>query len=339
MKIAIATGIYPPEAGGPAYYAQGLAEALRSKGHAVRTVTYGALKKLPSGVRHFAYLLRLAPKMLRADAVIALDTFSVELPAVIACGILRVPLVIRTGGDFLWEAYVERTNDPLPLPFFYEKHRPFTRKERIVFSLTRWTLAHANVIIFSTRMQRDLWVKAYGITPEKTRIIGNAVEAPLSSEKPARQNFLWHVRPNAIKNGARAHVAFARAKAEHPGIMLEEGVMPKKKLLERMRSCYAVILPSLTEISPNYILDALRFRKPFIMDKYSGLAQWLAPYGLLVDPLDEADIARAIIELASTECYARACEKAAAFAFTRTYAEVADDFLGLIKTVCEMAST
>jgi glycosyltransferase involved in cell wall biosynthesis len=329
MKIVIATGIYPPEVGGPAYYARGLAEALHALGVDTPVVTYGWLKKLPTGVRHIAYLFRLAPHLLHADACIALDTFSVALPSVFLGRAMHVPVIIRTGGDFLWESYVERTRDLLPLMRFYDEHQPLTRKERIVFSLTRWAVRHARMV-FSTDLQRDIWMRAYGITAP-VRVIGNAIEASLPSEPSRTKNFLWHVRPNAIKNSARVHEAFAKAHAVHPDIVLEEGTMPKDELLERMKSCYAVILPSLTEISPNYILDAIRFRKPFIMDKYSGLADALGSYGMLVDPLDTDDIARAIGELATEEGYRKACERVARFDTVRTYADIARDFLAMLQ--------
>src|SRR3989344_7957398 len=99
MKIVIATGIYPPEVGGPSYYAQGLAEALRAAGHDAPVVTYGLLKVLPTGIRHLAYMFRLTPHLFGADAVVALDTFSVALPVVILAQFFRVPVVVRTGGD------------------------------------------------------------------------------------------------------------------------------------------------------------------------------------------------------------------------------------------------
>ncbi|MDO8576503.1 MAG: glycosyltransferase family 4 protein [bacterium] len=330
MKIVIATGIYPPEVGGPSYYARGLAEALRAAGHHAPVVTYGVLKRLPTGIRHLAYMIRLVPHLIRADTVIALDTFSVALPVVLLARLFRVPVIIRTGGDFVWEHYLERTGNLLPLVRFYAVHKPFTRKEHAIFSLTRWVVRRAG-IVFSTEMQRDIWVRAYGVDAAKTHVIGNAVDAPLSPEPPRAKNFLWHVRPIAMKNGGRLHAAFARARVAHPDITLEEGLIPKEELLERMKSCYAVILPSITEISPNYILDALRFKKPFIMDKYSGFAQWLAPYGTLVDPLDEDDIVRAIDELATDDGYARACERAGTFSYVRTYDDVARDFLGLVR--------
>ena len=330
MRLVIATGIYPPDVGGPAYYAEGLSAAFRKAGHNVGVVQYGFLKRLPTGLRHLVYVLKLFPSALFADVVIALDTFSVALPAVLVCSVTRTPLITRTGGDFLWEAYVERTNHLTPLQRFYQEHKPLTLKERAIFRLTKFIL-HRATIVFSTTMQRDIWLTPYKLNAARTEIIGNAVEEHLKSEAPQKKNFLWHVRPSAIKNKEHVRSAFAKARALHPDITLEEGVLPKAELLSRMRNCYAVILPSLTEISPNYILDALRFRKPFIMDKYSGLASWLAPYGTVVDPLDEDDIANALAWLAEPEGYEEAKKKAAAFSFTRTYDDVAKDFLGLIE--------
>ena len=330
MRIIIATGLYPPEIGGPAYYARGLEEAFRALEHDPVVVSYRGLRRLPTGISHALYFARLFPRLFGAHAVIALDTASVAIPSALACVLTGTQFIVRTGGDFVWEHYLDRTKDMLPLARFYAEHKQLSFKERLVLVLTRWALSRA-VIVFSTKLQRDVWLKPYGLALDRTKIIGNAVDLPLPSEPPRAKNFLWHVRPIAMKNGERLHAAFTRAKAEHPEIKLEEGLIHKKELLERMKSCYAVILPSLTEISPNYILDALRFKKPFIMDKYSGFAEWLAPYGTLVDPLDEDGIVRAISELAEDAGYERAKKKADAFSFVRSYDEVASDFLELIR--------
>jgi glycosyltransferase involved in cell wall biosynthesis len=329
MRIVIATGIYPPEVGGPSFYAQGLEKALRALGHTPVVVTYGNLRRLPMGVSHALYFARLFPRFFGASAVVALDTASVAIPAALACALTGKRFIIRTGGDFVWEHYIERTGDTLPLVRFYVEHKGLSFKERLVFSLTKYAL-HRATVVFSTQMQRDAWLKPYGLALDHTRIIGNAADEPLPSEPPRTKNFLWHVRPIAMKNGERLHTAFAKAKNTCPDITLEEGMVPKTELLESMKNCYAVLLPSITEISPNYILDALRLHKPFIMDKYSGFAEWLAPYGLLVDPLDENDIARAIEELSELAGYERAVKKAAAFSYVRTYDDVARDFLKLI---------
>jgi len=41
MKILIATGIFPPDIGGPALYSQKLAEEFSSRGLVVSVITYG----------------------------------------------------------------------------------------------------------------------------------------------------------------------------------------------------------------------------------------------------------------------------------------------------------
>lgn len=330
MRIVIATPLYPPEVGGPSYYAKGLEDSLKKMGHEPIVVAYGDLRRLPMGVSHLAYFFRISPQLRGVDACIALDTASAAIPGWFAAKLWRVPLFIRTGGDFVWERYVDRTNDLVPLPFFYDSPRSLSFKERIVFTLTRFVVRRST-LIFSTEMQRNVWLYPYGLNTNRTRVIGNAADEPLPSQQPAKKNFLWYVRPTAIKNGDNVHAAFMRAKEKFPEIELEEGQVPKAILLERMKSCRAVLLPSLTEISPNYILDALRFKKPFVMDKYSGFAKWLEPYGILVDPLDVEDIARAIEYLASEEGYEQAQQKVSAFSFVRTYDDVAKEFLALIE--------
>lgn len=329
--ICIATPLYPPDIGGPSYYAKGLSESLEALGYQTDLVTYGRLMRLPTGVRHLFFFLRLIPHMVRAHTLIVLDTFSVAFPVAVASSIFRVPFVVRTGGDFVWEQYLERTGDLMPLKDFYTGERNFTFKEKILLRATRFVLRRASVVIFSTKLQKDIWTQAYGIPARKTHIIENAVESALTGVEPTEKNFLWYVRATAFKNSKRVHEAFAIAKKKYPDIILEEGQLTKAELLERMKNCYAVILPSLTEISPNYILDALRFRKPFIMDKYSGLADQLGPYGTLVDPLSVDSIAEGIMELADSEGYARAKAKAESFALVRTYTDIARDFLEILK--------
>jgi glycosyltransferase involved in cell wall biosynthesis len=331
--ICIATPLYPPDVGGPSYYAKGLQEALEALGYETRLITYGRLMRLPTGIRHFLYFMRLLPQLLGADKMVVLDTFSAALPAAVASYIIRVPFVVRTGGDFVWEQYLDRTKDLMPLKDFYTKERAFTTKEKILLKATKFVLVRASLVIFSTELQRNIWTVAYAIDPEKTRTVENAIETALVSEEPAQKNFLWYVRATAFKNSERVHAAFAKAKESYPDIILEEGQLPKAQLLVRMKSCYAVILPSITEISPNYILDALRFHKPFIMDKYSGLADQLAPYGTLVDPLSVESIADGIMELASDEGYARAKEKAKTFSRVRTYADIANEIAELLSEI------
>ncbi len=51
MKILICTGIYPPDIGGPAQYADNLKDEFLKQGNAVKILTYKLEKKLPIGIR------------------------------------------------------------------------------------------------------------------------------------------------------------------------------------------------------------------------------------------------------------------------------------------------
>ncbi|MDB5187744.1 MAG: glucosyltransferase [Candidatus Kaiserbacteria bacterium] len=329
MEILIATGIFPPEIGGPSRYAQELQFSLRRAGHTVEVVTYGRLKKLPIGIRHIAFGIRLISYLMRYKTVIALDTFSVALPLVFLAGFFKTQVYIRTGGDFLWEAYLERSHDLLPLSGFYSHHQPFTRKERMIYALTGYVVRRARMI-FSTKLQQDLWCAEYRIAKEHTHIIGNAIEELTPGEPPHEKIFMWNVRSLVFKNLTIVRSAFARVQAKFPDIILDDGIYSHKELLERMKYCYAVLLPSITEISPNFILDAARCHKPFIMTKYCGLEEELQPYGLLVDPLNEDELVVAIKSLLDPRVYEQECEKVSKWSTVRTYDAVARDFIKVI---------
>src|SRR3989344_4554547 len=95
MKVLIATPLYPPQIGGPAKYAQALSEWLPNVGHEAPVLSYGWVERhLPSGVRHLWYFLRLLPQVFGVDAVFALDTWSVGLPALIAAKLARKKLLV-----------------------------------------------------------------------------------------------------------------------------------------------------------------------------------------------------------------------------------------------------
>ena len=83
QKVLIATPLYPPDSGGPATYAHGLEEALRSMNIEVVTVSFGQFRKYPSCIRHFLYSIHVFKKMSNVNSVIILDTVSVAVPTVL----------------------------------------------------------------------------------------------------------------------------------------------------------------------------------------------------------------------------------------------------------------
>jgi len=69
--------------------------------------------------------------------IVVLDTWSAAVPTMYACKLMRKKYIIRTGGDFLWEAYVERAGEMVLLKDFYATSiGKLSRKERFTFELS-----------------------------------------------------------------------------------------------------------------------------------------------------------------------------------------------------------
>lgn len=334
MKILIATGIYPPDIGGPAQYARNIETVWRKQGHIVKVASFRFERKLPAGIRHFWYAFRLFFKAIGSDMVIALDTFSAGVPAVFMSKILHKKIIIRTGGDFLWETYVERTGDLVLLGNFYNTCiNKLSTKEQMVFKLTRWMLIHADGVVFSTLWQRDIFLPAYGIDVKKTHIVENYYGNKEESFEPLTKNFIAGARPLKWKNLNRVRKAFASTHIKKEAAVFEESGEIFEKFMKKISNCYAVILASLGDISPNMILDAIRYNKPFILTRETGLRDKLKDIAIFVDPEDINDIKEKILFLADDKNYKVQVAKISAFTFTHTWDEICDE---LVKIHCSL---
>ncbi|MFM2357551.1 MAG: hypothetical protein RJA61_288 [Candidatus Parcubacteria bacterium] len=329
MKILIATGIYPPSIGGPALYAQELKNTFVRQGHKVIVKTFSFEKKLPSGLRHILFFFKSFYAVLVSDMVIALDTMSVGLPVVILSRLLRKKIVVRIGGDFLWETYVERTKKDVLLKDFYKDTTLFSFKDKFIFFLTHIVLRWSTKIVFNSIWQKDLWVSVYGIEPKKVSVIDNFYGKKISSVAPVKKNFIWATRPLYLKNGNRLKLAFERARQINPDIVLEVGTMPRPILMDCISKCYAVIVPSLTDISPNLIFDALQYNKPFIVTEETGLPQDIKETGVLVDPLDIKDIEEKILFVAEDRNYERLVVQSRSYNKVHDWDAITREFLAL----------
>ncbi len=328
MRICIATGIYPPATSGPAQYAAAMEREFAARGHKVDVVTYTIENKLPTGIRHLVYFLRVLPKVYRADFVLALDTFSVGLPAVVASRLCGRKIIIRTGGDFLYEQFVQRTGEKILLSKFYSVMRNFSEKEHFIFALTRWTLRKASAVAFSTEWQRNIFMKPYRLGEQKIFIVENRFDEKISDEPARMKNFIFATRNIAYKNIEAFKNAFVIAQKNNPEISLEiYHTLPHDELMEKIKTCYAVVMPSLGEISPHLILDALRCNKPFLLSSESGYAEKLKDVGVLVDPLSENDMVEKISWLAQSENYAQVQTQVHSYNFTHSWGQIADELL------------
>ncbi len=329
MKILIATGIYPPDIGGPARYAKELADAVKGLGHEVKVLPYRLERKLPFGIRQLWYLARCLFAASSADAIIALDTVRVGFPAVVASFLMGKKVAVRTGGDFLWEAYLERTGYELPLPAFYKIMPPLSFRERIIQKIHQFLLDYTDFMVFSTAWQRDIWLSFYTISEIKVRIIENCYHPKRQNPTPDKKIFLGSARDIVMKNLDNIREAFADAKKKMPELELDLNPYPPKEYDEKLRTCYAVVIASLGDISPNSIIEAVSFNKPFILTKYNGIEKRLGGAGIIVDPLDTRGMAEAFLKLSKKDEYDKELQKVRKITFTHSYEEIAKEFLNL----------
>ncbi len=337
MKILLATGIYPPQIGGPATYATNLREQFITLGHRVRICTFSLEHHLPAGIRHIYFFVKIFFVILffSPDFVLALDTFSVGVPSVLVARLLRRKVVIRTGGDFLWEGYVERTGNLILLRDFYIKIKSgevkLSLKERIIFGLTRWTVRNCNLLVFSTIWQRGIWREPYRLSESRTAIIENHF-APIETETAGMvrgQFFLSGGRQIKLKNWSKLKHIFSQL-----NLPLEILSLPREQFLESLRQSYALILISVSEISPNLVLDAMRYGKPVILTQETGLRERLGDTVIWVDPNNEEDIKNKILWLMDESNYRVICERIKNFRFTHSWEEIVDEFVKLFQTQC-----
>lgn len=110
MRILMATGLYPPEIGGPATYTKLLADNLPERGIEVTIIPFREVRAYPKFVRHIAYFFHVVRRARSVDVIFAQDPVSVGLPALLAAKLRRKPFIIRVAGDYAWEQAVQRFN-------------------------------------------------------------------------------------------------------------------------------------------------------------------------------------------------------------------------------------
>lgn len=326
MRIVIATPFYPPDRGVLAVYAEGIGGALRKQGHTVSVVSLGFLKRLPPGLRHGAYFLKILFPVMRSNHVLLLDTWSVGVPAGFAARICRKPFSVRIGGDALWEAYVERTGEGVRLSDFYRERRTLSFKERLMRRLTQSLVRHARAVFFNTAFQKSIWKGVYPL-PENTHVLENFFppkhNVPVSTERI----FVAANRPTAYKNQEMLERVFARVRAKHPEAVLDTRVLSHEEHLMRLNSAYATIIPSISEVGSNIAIESVSRGKPFIMTEDTGTSERLSGCGLFVDTCSEEALERAIRSMLEKQVYDELRTHIQAFSFMRSWDDVVRDIL------------
>lgn len=200
LQILIATGIFPPDIGGPAAMIKPLAEALIKRGFGVKVLTYAREKSSADGrlkvfrvyfnygkiIAKLIYFLKLLYLSFQSDLVYVTDTYSVGYFAYVLKKYFKRPYVLRFAGDGAWEASVNLGLTTDYILDFLDK----TYGKRIEDLKKRRTsvMVNADQVIAVSNFLGRVAVKI-GVPEKKVNVIYNSIDFLNQSEAvPAEAN-------------------------------------------------------------------------------------------------------------------------------------------------------
>lgn len=370
-RILIATGIFPPDIGGPATYAKNLRREFKNLGYEVKVVTYGEKSFINEErdlfaisrnqnifSRYFKYFWKIYRLLDWADIFYALDLVSAGLPAVLVAKLKNKKAIFRTGGDFLWEKAFQAGWTNLPLAEYYPAKKNF--KEKILLNFSKWVLKNFDLVIFSTDLQKNIYKKYYGLRDENVKLIPNALPQISAPEKNIARNndVIFAGRLIKLKNIDRLIKVFSEIKNKDNRLLIfgkgpQKNELEKKiigsgqaerikimdsishgELLQKIYECGFVILPSVTEISPNLALECISMGKPLLLTKYTGLDEKKIKKVITIDPMSDNDIRDKIeylLDPANLSRYEEELRKA--WEEKREWRDVAGDHVNIFKNL------
>jgi glycosyltransferase involved in cell wall biosynthesis len=181
ITILIATGIYPPDIGGPATYSKLLHDELPRKGIGVRVLSFGEVCRFPRIFRHFFYFIKVLKRAKKVDIVYAQDPVSVGFPAMLATKILRKKFYLKVVGDYAWEQYLQKKGSDFISPDDFQKQK-FDFLTELRRRIERKTAKEAEKIIVPSNYLKNI-VKAWGVEENKIKVIYNAFTPAIIKEK------------------------------------------------------------------------------------------------------------------------------------------------------------
>lgn len=183
MHILIATGIFPPDIGGPATYSTLLKHELQKRNIRVDIATYGPAgisRKIPKGIRHFLYFIDCLKKSINGNIIFAQDPVSAGFPAYCAARLLGKKFAIRIAGDYAWEQARGRWSVADSIEEFQNKK--YGWRIELLRIIEKYIIGHADLVITPSHYFRKL-VAQWSKNPLRIETIYNGIELD-ESQKP-----------------------------------------------------------------------------------------------------------------------------------------------------------
>ena len=352
-RLLIATGIYPPDIGGPATYTVLMERELPKRGFAVGVLPFTKFRTKPKIFRHLLYLWNCWKMSGNFDFVYAQDPVSVGLPALIAARMRGKKFFIRVAGDYAWEQSVQRFGVKDTIDNFQK--RKYGWRVELLRKIQRLVVGKADLVITPSKYFQKLvggWVK----NPEKVHVIYNGVE--LGNWKLARQlaDGNWKFLPKTILSAGRLvpwkgfdvlieimkdlpdwklvivgdGPEYRNLKFKIENLKLTDcvnlvGSVPREKLQEYLQTSAVFVLNTSFESFSFQVVEAMAAGVPVIATNIGNLAEIVenGKEGILIEPNNKEQILTAVKKISDNDEFREmivknAKEKSQRFSIDRT---------------------
>jgi len=330
MKVLIITPTFFPEPGGPSIFVDNFVKSLRKDKHRVTVI---AISEADDAFRQEEnyFLINISRKRNRLSRVLktilAIIQYGRRSEVVFSCGlflesaiskwVIRKPLIIRIGGDPVWEKWTNQVGLKADLNEFYQKRHAL----KIEFKkyLQQFSCQSADKVITPCHFFKNL-VEAWGIKKEKIEVVyngSNLEEINLPPKEEIKKKLLMNDRGviltvgrliefkrideiiesfSEMKNGDLCLLIIGGGFKKDQLITLSKklnladkvkflGVKPHYELLHYLKAADLFVLNSVDEVMPNVVLESLAVGTPVIAPKGGGIPEiiqdqvdgWLYP--------------------------------------------------------------
>lgn len=367
MRVLVATGLYPPEIGGPATYAALLEALLPKEGVTVDVVPFREVRKYPKAIRHLVYTWTVFRRSKDADLIVALDPFSVGVPARIAAFLRSKKFVVKVVGDYAWEQARQRFGYTGTIEEFQKADVD------LIPTFMRWcerlVARTASHVIVPSKYLGGI-VGSWGVLNEKLSVIYNGVSIADVGEKETIRGVLHFSGKLVISVGRLVPwkgfdvviKTFARLQKKDPELTLfivgdgpdfekleklanERGVSERvifagavdhEALMRYIKAADVFVLNTSYEGFSHLILETMAVGTPVVTTMVGGNPEIIddGVTGYLVSPNDTDAIGKRVTKLLTDKAvYTRMVQEASKKISTYTDTRVATETATLFKKI------
>jgi glycosyltransferase involved in cell wall biosynthesis len=321
MRVALLTGIWPPDVGGPATHGPDFARFLRDLGQHVEVVTmadaenterpvtvHSVSRSRPFPVRYSALASRGAALARRSDVVYATATYAAAAAAATAA---RRPLVAKLVSDPAYERARRYGVFTGSLESFQVAHGARVRGLKRLRSLA---LGAAERIVVPSRYLADM-ARTWGLDAARIDVLVNPAPPPLevapADLPPGTFVFVGRfteqkalpVLLDAVERVDGARLVLVGDGPERPMVARRSsdtvelvGAQPRDRVLAYLAGARAVVLSSAWENLPHAAVESLAVGTPVVSTAVGGVPEVVTDgyNGLLVPPNDPEALADAL---------------------------------------------